>query len=632
MRNNRLQHALRHACFPLWGLSLTLAIPFFYQFAHEATRSSPLSPLTFDVVVDTGSSIIPFILTIAAALALAVILLAVCVSALKHFVDGRKRLSLGEAPASDGKAPLGDRALHLIVSGLCLVLLALGLLPAIENFLYTVTGFSLKTSTDAGSKIFVLAVAAVLATTFLRPIIALARRLSGSASLNILLLAGCATSLATGSSSVSGHAVSGLFHGNAAGYNVMIVSTDGINARQMSVYGHERQTTPFLDRMASQFLIFRNAFTNNAHTTGSVTSLLTGRSPITTQVVFPPDMLHGQDTVTHLPGILGPYGYHRSNWGVPHFADAANQNLIDGFDSNVGIAAQMDLATWLPINGTGLGAWLARRTVADIQTFALDILAIQEAPNPFDQITGGGNSLTDQQRLDGVLADIRSERPFFSHVHFMDTHGPRFSPTPHFSAGIEQTENFQTEFLEDAIRDFDARIAEIHKALEQAGKLESTILIITTDHATGYVPTERIPLLVRLPGATATGDVFENVQRLDLAPTILSLLGIPAPTWMEGLNMMKKIPDDRVILVTGLLVIPQPDGGTSRLFGSNHYLTGIFCDRFATFHLPLKLARSGTIPDTTSPCTVPEGEKVAQTVRRAVAKALAQQEARANRH
>src|SRR5690606_15574833 len=198
-------------------------------------------------------------------------------------------------------------------------------------------------------------------------------------------------------------------------------------------------------------------------------------------------ILTGKDALMHLPGILGKFGYYRSNWSVPHFADAVSQNILDAFDSNIGKLARNDVAAWLPSSSVGVGGWFVRRTLSDIQALLLDVSGLQEAPNPFDQITGGGNTLSDQERLEGVLLDIASQRPFFTHVHFMDTHGPNFSPKSRvFSEGMKQAGPFQTEFVDDAIRDFDDRVALVYASLEQAGKLEETTLIVTTDHAMKY--------------------------------------------------------------------------------------------------------------------------------------------------
>lgn len=598
---------LRQLVWAYWALALVLIVPFIYQLVLEATRVSPLSPLDTQVVTETLLASLQLVLPAALLLSLVTITLS-----LLPFWPRREN---GAAPA-------------YITVVMTIALLAVGLLPATENFLYIVVGSSLKTTHEVGIKILVLAVAIVLAAALARPLLALGHQLSRLRSLNALALVGTAVALVSLLWSIDSKAVAGDRTHSRPRYNVLILSSDGIDADRLSVYGYERATTPFLEKISSELLIYRNAFANNAHTTGSITSLFTGRTPLSTHVVYPPDILTGRDALMHLPGILGKFGYYRSNWSVPHFADAVSQNILDAFDSNVGKLARNDVAAWLPSGSVGVGGWLVRRTLSDIQSLLLDITGLQEAPNPFDQITGGGNTLSDQERLEGILLDIAAQRPFFTHVHFMDTHGPNFSPKNRiFSEGMNQAGPFQTEFVDDAIRDFDDRVALVYASLEQAGTLEETILIVTTDHAMKYIPRVRIPLLVRLPDQYRTGEVFENVQRLDLAPTILSFLGLAVPSWMEGLDLLSEIPPDRIILATNTQGARLDDAGQwihqgSRSFGPHHGITAIYCDRYLAYKLPLKLAGSEKIKGTTSPCRSSDGSEVDGLARSKIRDAL----------
>ena len=573
--------------FIAWAFVLTILVPFLYQFGLEVTRVSPLSPLNRDALIQTTLATMQLVLFSAVTLALLVALAGFFLS----FVRRQKPFP------------------RWLVAAVALCLLALGLLPAVENFFYIVVGSSLKTSDSLAQKLVIGTIVLILAGAFVRPLLWLAEELSHSRVLGALLLIGYAAAFATTAVAVERRITSSNLPANQALYNVLILSSDGVDADRMSIYGHDLETTPFLEKISSELLIFRNAFTNNGNTTGSITALFTGRSPLKTHVVYPPDILVGEDAVMHLPGILGSYGYYRSNWGVPHFADASSQNLIGAFDSNVGIETGHDLTSVLPVDDEGTGGWFVRRTVADIQSLALDILNIEEAPNPFDQITGGKNTLTDEQRLEGVLADISREQPFFTHVHFMDTHGPRFSPKdPMFSAGLKQTENYQPEFLADAIRDFDARVERAYNALRQSGKLENTIFIVTSDHGKLYSPTLRIPLLIRLPNKLRTGVVHQNVQRIDIAPTILSLLQIPTPAWMDGQNLLEPVPADRMIFVTNTLSGKLGSNGQWVHSGSStfdaHLITAIYCDRSFSFVPSRKEAQSQRVGGSTSPCTV----------------------------
>ena len=58
--------------------------------------------------------------------------------------------------------------------------------------------------------------------------------------------------------------------------NILVLSTDGLNASHMSAYGYQRNTTPFIDGLIQQSLFVQNHFTNNAKSTGSIGAFFSG--------------------------------------------------------------------------------------------------------------------------------------------------------------------------------------------------------------------------------------------------------------------------------------------------------------------------------------------------------------------
>ena len=93
------------------------------------------------------------------------------------------------------------------------------------------------------------------------------------------------------------------------------------------------------------------------------------------------------------------------------------------------------------------------------------------------------------------------------------------------------------------IERMDAQVGEIIKMLKDDGLYNHTIIFFYSDHG-GALPwmkreiLERgthIPLIIRFPGATDGGTVNEQlVSGVDLAPTVLSLAGVPVPKYMQG--------------------------------------------------------------------------------------------------
>lgn len=114
--------------------------------------------------------------------------------------------------------------------------------------------------------------------------------------------------------------------------NIIILGGDGLSANYLSVYGYNHDTTPFLKEMAKTSLVAKNAFPNASSTTASTTTMLTGREPITVKVYRYPDVLDGNASFEHLPGILKRQGYTTVEVGTPFYVDAQKLNLLDGFD------------------------------------------------------------------------------------------------------------------------------------------------------------------------------------------------------------------------------------------------------------------------------------------------------------
>lgn len=429
---------------------------------------------------------------------------------------------------------------------------AVGFLLFAENLLYSATGEGLKTDDRVVTKV----VLGVMVVSFGILAARQTAEMSARAARRLVAVLGVAGILAVGLAVVD-HARTSPSPDQATTparpWNVIILSSDGIDANRMSVYGYARETTPFLDEKAAEFSVFENAFTNNGNTTGSIVSLLNGISPLKTGVVYPPDALSKDDATRTLPYILGTVGYRRENWAVPHYADAHDQNLVDAFDDDNGRRQDGALIQSLPL-GNGPGRWLVDDSATSALGVALDVLGVKELDNPYAAVSSHvtGDVLGDEERLDHIVRAIASKRPVFVNAHFMVTHGPAFQlPTRTFSRGV-QTQAWEPDFYDDSLVAFDGYVRTVYRALERSGELDSTILVVTSDHGMRYDAKKRVPLLVRFPSADPAGRVSVNVQRLDVAPTVLKALGLEVPSWMTGMDLAhpELIPTDREILAT----------------------------------------------------------------------------------
>ena len=110
--------------------------------------------------------------------------------------------------------------------------------------------------------------------------------------------------------------------------------------------------------------------------------------------------------------------------------------------------------------------------------------------------------------------------------------------------------------------------------------------------------------MVRFPSGAPHGRSNVNVQRLDIAPTVLAELGISQPPWMTGVSLLDaeaSIRRDREFLAANMTQRIREHGRGMRLPGSALTYTTIRCDRFAKLYPNGEIDR-GLVSGSTSTC------------------------------
>jgi arylsulfatase A-like enzyme len=107
----------------------------------------------------------------------------------------------------------------------------------------------------------------------------------------------------------------------------------------------------------------------------------------------------------------------------------------------------------------------------------------------------------------------------------------------------------------------DAQLGYLRAALERLGIADRTIVLVTADHGESlgehgiwfdhfgvYEPSLRVPLIVWAPGRVAPGRRTAAARGIDVAPTLLTLAGLPVPPAMEGRDLLHATGDDPPIV------------------------------------------------------------------------------------
>lgn len=363
--------------------------------------------------------------------------------------------------------------------------------------------------------------------------------------------------------------------------NVLLFILDTVRAADLSLYGYHHPTTPFLEELGARGVVFRRAIAPSSWTLPSHASIFTGRWP----------NAHDADWMTP----LSP----EANTLAEEFRRAGYRT--GGFVGNVTYAAA---ETGL---GQGFATYEVRRfKLGEVIHAAAVGRFMVEAPRTRNLL--GESWLLDRNsaeelgaRFRGWLGEGDTDRPFLAFLNLYDAHLPfdpapadrgRFGPqsTPPWRSRLRRfldgvgplRPRNPTWLLEsrarygEAIASMDAEIRRIVESLERRGLLDSTILIVTSDHGELFgedglighgnglhVNSVHVPLVIVAPGRAPAGRVVEQpISLRDLPATIADLTGIEwrrgdghslRPLW-EGdikgprspaLSMISRVPEPR---------------------------------------------------------------------------------------
>ena len=305
-------------------------------------------------------------------------------------------------------------------------------------------------------------------------------------------------------------------------YNVVILSVETERADHYGCYGYGRRTTPFADSVAGQGIVFDNFFATRSSTWPSLTSMLTSLYPVSSGVRHNGDL--PSPGIPTLADYLKDNGYLTSAF-ISNFYDPGNSfdQRIRGHDNKIGRKAYVWLEQY---SGEPFFMWMHFKAPHYPYT----------PPKDFDVFTDSG--------YDGVFD------------------GSKMSLDSITLNSVEITDadlNNIISLYDGEVLLADKYISLMCRQIERLGLNNSTILVITSDHgedlyqrnfyfyhsASIYDSTLHVPLIIRLPGSAFAGKrVKRIVENIDLAPTILELLGLPIPSGLHGESMVPIIMKD----------------------------------------------------------------------------------------
>jgi len=111
---------------------------------------------------------------------------------------------------------------------------------------------------------------------------------------------------------------------------IILITVDTLRADHLGCYGYPRQTSPFIDKLARDGILFRRAFAHMATTVPSHASIFTSLYPIQHNV---PNNRHRlDDSFLTMAEVFSTMGYQTAGFVSTHFFGTSSSNLSQGFD------------------------------------------------------------------------------------------------------------------------------------------------------------------------------------------------------------------------------------------------------------------------------------------------------------
>lgn len=322
--------------------------------------------------------------------------------------------------------------------------------------------------------------------------------------------------------------------------NLVLIILDAAARDRLGIYGYPGGTTPELDSLAQESLVFDVTHSQAAYTLASTASLFTSLLPARHGVVRKNHKLN--PTLTTLAKAL-----REANFATGAFSANGFASPTFGMDSGFERFESPD-------GGAG------PKSVANAEVIHL------EFERWLDELVERKNAPSDR---------------FFAYLHFVQPHEPYNIAPAEYYRGLDanyrgqvdgSTESMLLIFRHELIpskdelerlvrlydgnlRYADAAVGHVIKELRDRDLLERTMLIVMADHgeATGergffghnYSLQEEvtaIPLLIHFPSEIGiTGRVSTPAASIDIAPTALAALGVAIPDSFEGIDLLRSL-------------------------------------------------------------------------------------------
>lgn len=330
--------------------------------------------------------------------------------------------------------------------------------------------------------------------------------------------------------------------------NILLITVDTLRADHLSAYGYPRRTSPVIDGLAREGVLFENASVQWPKTGPSFASMFTATYPKDNGIVRKVGIPMPQ-RFRMLAENLKEQGYE-THAVVSNGAVGSEFGFGQGFD-------------------TYLESWKS------------------PPPTPGADNTAAA---TVNELARAIVKGLQPSSPYFLWVHYLDPHAPYtppgewrdrfqndewYSPEPKIKIQRERPRQQMTGIGYSQVLDgreelgfyiarydaeisyADAHIGELLQDLGERGLLENTLTVFTSDHGEslgehyyyfdhgrfGFQTCARVPFIVHFPGVIPAGVDPDPVELIDLTPTLLEAAGVALEDgrYMQGRSLSPRL-------------------------------------------------------------------------------------------
>jgi phosphoglycerol transferase MdoB-like AlkP superfamily enzyme len=362
--------------------------------------------------------------------------------------------------------------------------------------------------------------------------------------------------------------------------NVIIIASDALRPDHLSGNGYFRDTSPNIDWLIKKGASFNNAFIEVPRTYPSWVSILTGQFSSTHGIrhMFPTSRDINRDFKTIVKSLRSA-GYFTSV--ISDFAGDIFGRIDLGFEN---------------IDTPGFNFnHVLEQTILEKHAFLLPFLTNSAGLKLFPVLRDSAYFCPPDMIAERAIEKINNNggKPFFITTFFSSTHFPYSPPYPYYKRYSKKEYNgpykYQKQIIlnldkdkkesvtkddiiqinalyDGGIRAFDDAAGKIIGYLKENSLFDNTLIIIVSDHGENLYEDNlgighgehfrgryaiKVPLIMHYPPPINSSKTINDMVRIvDIAPTIMEILGMPSPSGTEGVSLLPLIKGGKIPALT----------------------------------------------------------------------------------